>query len=668
MGSHAIDDIVLVWFDPNISETDKNIQDSLNQLRPIIHTIKIFNNEDECTDFFAHVKNETIFIIVSGSAGEKFVPHIETITQIDSIYVFCLNKSKHQSWAKNCPKVKGIYTQIGYIYEALKRDIENCVRILGPIHIIASPSTTDSNELDQSFMYSHLLKEILLEMEYDNKAKKDFIDFCRNQYADNKPMLQLVDEFKHKYDRPSPIWWYTRTCFVYSVLNKALRIRDLETILMMGFIVRDLHRQIEKLHSKSRNKDLIIVYRGQGMSPIEFNKIKDNQGGLVSFHSFLSTSIDRQISLAYAESARTDPDLIGILFQMKIDPSIPLAPFVSLDDISYYASKEKEYLFSMNTIFRIGEIKNLDDRLWEVHLTLTSNNDEQLQRLIQHMRQAIEGKTALQRLGNLLFKMDEFDKAEKMFQQLLTLASDNDWEQSLYAHYQLGYINNSRNDLSAAYFHYKQSAEIALAHRPSTDGQLFGSYSNIGVILHKQGDLDSAIQYFQLAIDLERQAEKPNQLAIATRQTNVGVVHQQQGRFTEAIKNFERALGIQLTHLPPRHPSLGETYKNMASVQYSLKDYTTALSYYDKVLQIQQRSLRPNDPSLAETHNCMATILEDLNMYKEAIEHVLKAINIAREASGPNRSQIQNYEQYHEHLKKLQLTLNPTDDNKELFS
>ena len=377
--SRGMEDTIIVWFDPNISVSDENILGSLNQLRPLINTIKIFTDVNECLDFFSHVKKEIIFMIVSGTAGKQLVPEIEKMTHIDSIYVFCINKSQHQLWAKQYRKVRGVYTQIGYIYEALKRDIETRERIIGPIHIVASSSMNDFNELDQSFMYSHLLKEILLELEYDNNAKTDFIDFCRFQYSNNDVMLKVIDEFEQKYDHPSPIWWYTRTCFIYSLLNKALRIQDLEIIIMMGFIVRDLHRQIETLHSKSRNKNSIIVYRGQGMSLIEFNKLKDNQGGIVSFHSFLSTSIDREVSLSFAESARNNPDLIGILFEMEADPSISIAPFVSLDNVSYYLNEESEYLFSMNTIFRIGEIKNLDDRLWEVHLTLSSNNDEQLQ-------------------------------------------------------------------------------------------------------------------------------------------------------------------------------------------------------------------------------------------------------------------------------------------------
>jgi hypothetical protein len=63
----------------------------------------------------------------------------------------------------------------------------------------------------------------------------------------------------------------------------------------------------------------------------------------------------------FADSARQNPDLIGILFHMEINPSISTTTFTSLDNVSYYLSKEKEILFSMHTGFRIGEMKEIGE-------------------------------------------------------------------------------------------------------------------------------------------------------------------------------------------------------------------------------------------------------------------------------------------------------------------
>ena len=54
-----------------------------------------------------------------------------------------------------------------------------------PPNIISATSTVDMNEFDQSLMYSQLLTEILLEMNYEKAAKREFIELYRKQYADS---------------------------------------------------------------------------------------------------------------------------------------------------------------------------------------------------------------------------------------------------------------------------------------------------------------------------------------------------------------------------------------------------------------------------------------------------------------------------------------------------
>jgi hypothetical protein len=104
--------------------------------------------------------------------------------------------------------------------------------------------------------------------------------------------------------------------------------------------------------------------------------LKKTQGGLLSFNNFLSTSKNRDVSLKFARRTISTSDLAGILFIMKIDPSIPLTPFASIHDVSAYQTEE-EILFSMHSVFRIEQMKEIDrnDRLWQMDLLLTSDND-----------------------------------------------------------------------------------------------------------------------------------------------------------------------------------------------------------------------------------------------------------------------------------------------------
>jgi hypothetical protein len=115
------------------------------------------------------------------------------------------------------------------------------------------------------------------------------------------------------------------------------------------------------------------VFRGQGLSQTDSDQLQKTQNGLMSFNNFLSTSNDRAVSLAYADSNQENPDVIGVLFQIRVDLSTPSTPFANIRNSSAF-QEEEETLFSMHSIFRIGEIKQIDNnsRLWQVDLTLTS--------------------------------------------------------------------------------------------------------------------------------------------------------------------------------------------------------------------------------------------------------------------------------------------------------
>ena len=254
-------------------------------------------------------------------------------------------------------------------------------------------SSKNLDRLDPMFMYTQIMKEILLTIKFEQQHFKEFIDYCRQIFDDNEEELENINKLKRNYRNETPIWWYTCQCFLYPMLNRALRMSDVDIIIKMGFFIGDLHRQIEELHKEQfgghQAGKILTVYRGQGLSKADFQKMKETKGGLMSFNNFLSTSKDRDVSLAFAESNASNPDLVGILFVMTIDPSKSTTPFASINGISYFP-EEDEVLFSMHTVFRIHDIKSMGEnqRLFQVDLTLTGENDDKdLRKLTDRIRE-----------------------------------------------------------------------------------------------------------------------------------------------------------------------------------------------------------------------------------------------------------------------------------------
>ena len=99
-------------------------------------------------------------------------------------------------------------------------------------------------------MYTQILKEILLSIKFGKQHFDEFIQYCREALADNEGALNNVKKLERQYGEQTPIWWYTYPCFLYPMLNRALRMMDADLIVRMGFFIGDLHRQIEQLHQQ----------------------------------------------------------------------------------------------------------------------------------------------------------------------------------------------------------------------------------------------------------------------------------------------------------------------------------------------------------------------------------------------------------------------------------
>ncbi|CAF4029200.1 unnamed protein product, partial [Rotaria sp. Silwood1] len=321
------------------------------------------------------------------------------MTQLYSIYGFCSKQEKNEGWTKESSKLRGIYTTITPICDSItqlaQQYDENAVAI--------SAASSSLNQIEPSFMYTQLFKEIILEIDFDKEKEiNELAQYAREKYVCKEKDLKIIDEFAREYrgdldESNKPIWWYTRQCFTYQMLNKALRALQVETLMKMAIFIRDLHQNIEKLYSQQSNEifhgTIVQVYRGQFMAKEDFSdKIK--QGGLISFNNFLSTSDDRNVAIRFISKALPESSSIRVLFDMTVNQVIQSAPFAHIDKISYYKT-EKEILFSMHTVFRIqhiGEIEESRTKMWQVKLTLTSENDDKcLHVLTKQMRKEITG-------------------------------------------------------------------------------------------------------------------------------------------------------------------------------------------------------------------------------------------------------------------------------------
>ncbi|CAF4764864.1 unnamed protein product, partial [Rotaria socialis] len=215
---------------------------------------------------------------------------------------------------------------------------------------------------------------------------------------------------------------------------------------------------------------------------------------------------------------------------MAIDPSkisTSITPFAMIDEHSALP-QEQEILFTMHTVFRVGEIKQTaeNSRLWEVQLAITDESDPQLAGLTDRIKEEISGR-GWQRMGQLMLKVGHFDQAEELYNELLENASDDIERAHIY--HQLGWLKDDQGDYQQAATFYEKSLEIDRKTLPEDDASLAPTYSNIGAVYKNMGEYSKALEYYEKDLEITKKALPPTHPSLATSYNNIGLVYNNMG-------------------------------------------------------------------------------------------------------------------------------------------
>jgi hypothetical protein len=287
-----------------------------------------FTSSEDCINYINTLKttNQSICLITSGSFGISVIPLVHNIDQIESIFVFCMNKTKYEYMQKRYEKIRQIFTNhkdlIIHLQIYLKPtnrngsmlnlfDVEK-LKYLRNLDSISESSHLkytifDENKqysmhevskADTFFLWLKLRTSVLQKVHHTHDTMKEMLDQCREYYKDNIEELNKIEKFGKTYKKEDAIYWYTTPTFVSKLVNKALRTEDFHALYICRAYIADLSEQLHKEYDEY--KQLLIdfdqplvqwtVYHGRTMSEEEINILCGKKGQLISLNGFLSTS------------------------------------------------------------------------------------------------------------------------------------------------------------------------------------------------------------------------------------------------------------------------------------------------------------------------------------------------------------------------------------------
>ncbi|CAF4703007.1 unnamed protein product, partial [Rotaria socialis] len=356
--------LTLVWIDRNLDDPDV---DKLlkkfhlpERMREIIYYIRAFKNTVSAVEYISSVAKEDIFLVLppEDATDESMMFQLVSQPRVKSVYIFDPDNKMHEFKPDNKvfkfilqPKGRGVFTTQTTLVLKLKSDVDLYYTNLSvPFNVLNSDqierSMRNLTQESVTFMWYHIMIDILLRLEHNEDAKREMMDTCRKAYSSSTVCSSKVLEFEQTYKSKDAAAWYTKDTFVYRIVNWALRTQDPDTIYKFRYYICDLHTHLVNTHPKfistlGPEQQTLNLYRGQSMTIEEFNRCSAQ--ALISMNTFLSTSEDSVVALRYAGDGTTD-SVQSVFFELEIDPKLDTKPYAYLQE-NVIQESEREVLF-----------------------------------------------------------------------------------------------------------------------------------------------------------------------------------------------------------------------------------------------------------------------------------------------------------------------------------
>ncbi len=510
----------------------------------------------------------------------------------------------------------------------IKVDQKSQVKLEEPflMNIFAINDNPDQSTtgLNGHFVHSLLLIDVLIRMKSIESDKQQLITLCKNKYKDNNTQLALVREFENEYTPQKALWWYTRDSFLYRMLNKSLRVQNIDLLFLFRFVIADIYHHLKRNQCQSS----VRVYRGQTISNEELDTLRRSIGDFISINSFFSTSLNRHKALRFVNSCDISNGLHRVLFVIDANPHVVTSkPFADISSMSDFGN-ECEVLFMIGCIFRLTNIhRNNNEQIWEIRIELCGDNQHALKKLFDHMKKEYGGgnnEVNLRSVGDVLREMGKYDLAEKMYRRLLKELPSNDPLLSrLYR--SLGLVTQDKGayDDSLQWFH--KSLEIDMRRDSSNYANIGNLYNSIAESHRLKGDNNTAMKYYNKAVKLFQHAHDENHQTMALVYNNTAIIYYQEKKYSEALNFYEKSLTIRYKHLPRDHPDIAASYSNIGNVYFSLGQYDRAMQHYEESLKMHLKSLPSQHPDIAVCYGNIALVYERKHEWKQALIYYQKA-------------------------------------------
>lgn len=620
--------VVRPWFG-SLLDSNK-IHDMKKKLCTGINCLQIFESALPRKISMGQSKNGQILLVVSGQLGFVIVPFSNAPIKMNPIYVQYINLVRDHELGSIFTNIRvtvpDLFELIRRIQMSAKhRGVRFNQSLLINVYNYASNEEHSSTNINGDFLYFQLLINGLLRFPYDQTNKDKFLHFCKQEYQGNQQQLNIIKEFGDTYLPECALHSYSKYTFLHEILNRALRIGNINILLLFGFFIQDLYKRLEYLQRK-QGLIKMRVYRGQCISKQELYRLKRSMEKFVYIYSFWSTSLDPEVSLMYLNPSIGED--YGVLFEIDVDPNFSYGPtpFANISTESQFEC-EQEVLFMIGSIFRVVDIReenNVTVIRMESHSKIP---DYDMTLLLEHTQIENDKYHKYFSFGHVPRTTDMYDQAELFYTRILN-GLENDHPLAVHIWNAIGLVKKAKGEVEISSKWLRKSLQ-----KYEKMGNLTGiaaCLQNLANTHQMKGEYDYAIEKYKKALDILHKLPGNQDKSVADCFLNLGAAYSEEGKFNEAVSYYFTALDIRKRFLPHTHVDIAMIINNIGDVFFHSGKYNCALQYFGQALSIFKISLPFEHPFIATIYYNIGVCYLHVGEYRSALSFIDTAASIRR--------------------------------------
>lgn len=664
---------MVLLLDANDETRSRIVRDRLSNL---VKHFQTFSSTSDCIDYIRQLSEVAKVIIISVNEADTkpIIAVIDDLKQIAALYIIDDANDHREKRIRR-------FNDVSLLFEHVETTAVNMKNQSFSFCFLNQEqrSTLDLTKEAATFMWGQLTLDVLQELPANSNGLDDMVASCTDFYHYDDFELLYIDEFRRTYRAEEAVKWYSRSCFLFRLVNMVLRMEDVNGLFVFRQFIIDLRTQIVKeYHQQRRSISSRRVYHGQRLPIAELERMKIATDNLISVNSFLSTSTDRHVAELFIENGQVETQ-IQALFIIDVDMNLESTVCADISALSMMHD-ECEVLFSLSSVFRLKNVHHNKERdLWEIYLVATDEGRESLNDYKRMMSETIQETNPYLLFVQLLFNRGLYEKANIYYNSLVKLIPVHDlathtslnilygrclllaskYEESLSiltkvlatfqeinqgfespeylrCQFNIANIYVYTNKYELALNLYRQ---ILISRRKTLPSNHYGiaeSLSGISWALGLMGNSEEALEYAIQSLSIRQRILPACHPTIAHALVAIGSSYESQGRWLEAQDYFCQAHDLTTRYLPKTHVRYAFSLSHLGLMSENRGEYDTALSYYSEALQIYECNFKHGHPSTAHTLMLLGNVHRRRNQYEQAFECLNKVLDMQNNILTPS--------------------------------